>query len=133
MESAKKILLVQLYSNGDCLYATAVARQIKQDFPGCHLTWAISVSCKKFIDGNPDADAVLVVTEVKRDNEKAFKKLRRRFFSEKKKGQWDEVFVTHTMGANQALYDGTVRGMIFRAYPNPVTVPVQPTPPIQTS
>ena len=38
----KKIILVQLYSNGDCLYATAVARQIKQDFPGSHLTWAIA-------------------------------------------------------------------------------------------
>jgi hypothetical protein len=127
MGSSKKIVLVQLYSNGDCLYATAVARQIKQDFPGCHLTWAISVSCKKIIDGNPDTDAVLEISEVKRDDEKAFKKLKRRFFSEKKNGQWDEVFVTHTMGENQALYDGTVRGMIFRAYPNPVTVPVQPT------
>ena len=30
------------------------------------------------------------------------------------------------MDDNQALYDGTIRGMIFRAYPNPVTVPVQP-------
>ena len=29
-----KILLVQLYSNGDCLYATTVAQQIKKDFPG---------------------------------------------------------------------------------------------------
>jgi hypothetical protein len=45
---------------------------------------------------------------------------------EKKEGKWDEVFVTHNMDDNQALYDGTIRGMIFRAYPNPVTVPVQP-------
>jgi ADP-heptose:LPS heptosyltransferase len=38
----QKIVLVQLFSNGDCLYATAVARQIKADYPGCHLTWAIA-------------------------------------------------------------------------------------------
>ena len=29
-----RILLGQLGSNGDCLYATIVARQIKKDFPG---------------------------------------------------------------------------------------------------
>ena len=127
MITTRKILLVQLYSNGDCLYATAVARQVKQDFPGCHLTWAISVSCKKIIDGNPDVDAVIEVSEVPRDDEKAFRKLKLKFLAEKKHGKWHEVFVTHTMGNNQALYDGTIRGMIFRAYPNPVTVPVQPS------
>ena len=34
-----KILLVQLFSNGDCLYATSVARQIKKDFPGHATSW----------------------------------------------------------------------------------------------
>ena len=37
-----KVSLVQLDANGDCLYATTIARQIKQDYPGCHLTWWIS-------------------------------------------------------------------------------------------
>ncbi len=47
-------------------------------------------------------------------------------YAEKKKGIWDEVFVTHNMDENQALYDGTIRGMILRAYSYPITVPVQP-------
>ena len=126
MAAAKKILLVQLYSNGDCLYATAVARQIKQDFPDCHLTWLIAKFCKDIIAGNPFVDEILVTDEVPKNDVIAFRKLKRRVAKEKKEGKWDEVFVTHNMDDNQALYDGTIRGMIFRAYPNPVTVPVQP-------
>ncbi|MEQ1577992.1 MAG: hypothetical protein ABL894_10090, partial [Hyphomicrobium sp.] len=53
-----RILLGQLGSNGDCLYATTIARQIKKDFPGCHLTWAISSLCTRVLDNNPDVDEV---------------------------------------------------------------------------
>jgi hypothetical protein len=126
MDKSKRILLVQLYSNGDCLYATAVARQIKQDFPGCHLTWLIADSCKDIISENPYADEILVTDEVPKNDVIAFRKLKRKVFEKKKEGKWDEVFVTHNMDDNQALYDGTIRGMIFRAYPNPVTVAIQP-------
>jgi hypothetical protein len=126
MDRRKRILLVQLFSNGDCLYATAVARQIKQDFPGCHLTWLIAESCKDIISGNPYIDEIQVTGEVAKNDIIAFRKLKKKVFEKKKEGKWDEVFVTHNMDDNQALYDGTIRGMIFRAYPNPVTVPVQP-------
>lgn len=126
MLAPKKILLVQLYSNGDCLYATAVARQIKQDFPGCHLTWAIAGFCQHIIDLNPYVDNKLVTDEVPKNDVVAFRKFKRNVFKEKEEGKWDEVFVTHNMDNNQALYDGTIRGMIFGAYPNPITVPIQP-------
>ncbi|MBC7873081.1 MAG: hypothetical protein H7Y01_03735, partial [Ferruginibacter sp.] len=126
MRTPASILLVQLYSNGDCLYATAVARQIKQDFPGCHLTWAIAGFCKSIISQNPYVDEVRVIDEVQKNDIIAFRKLKKKVSGEKKAGRWDEVFVTHNMDDNQALYDGTIRGMIFRAYPHPVTVPVQP-------
>jgi hypothetical protein len=126
MDNPKRILLVQLYSNGDCLYATVVARQIKQDFPGCHLTWIIAKFCKDIIAGNPYVDEVVVTDEVPKNDVIAFRKLKKKISKEKKEGKWDEVFVTHNMDDNQALYDGTIRGMIFRAYPNAVTVPVQP-------
>jgi hypothetical protein len=122
----KKILLVQLYSNGDCLYATAVARQIKKDFPGSHLTWAIAGFCKNIIALNADVDAIRIVDDVPKNDVAAFRKFKRKVFSEKDKGEWDEVFVTHNMDDNQALYDGTIRGMIFRAYPFPITVSIQP-------
>ncbi|MCY7311070.1 MAG: hypothetical protein LH619_09845, partial [Chitinophagaceae bacterium] len=126
MGAAKKILLVQLYSNGDCLYATAVARQIKKDFPDCHLAWVIAGFCKNIIAQNPYVDEILVTNEVAKNDIIAFRKFKRKVFKEKKEGKWDEIFVTHNMDDNQALYDGTIRGMIFRAYPNPVSVPVQP-------
>lgn len=123
---AKNILLVQLFSNGDCLYATAVARQIKMDHPGCVLTWAIAPFCKNIILGNPYVDALLEVPEVKKDDIVAFRKYKRKVFEEKKQGVWDVVFVTTNMDDNLALYDGTIRGMILRAYPGKITVPLQP-------
>src|SRR5690242_13836392 len=57
----KKILLVHLVSNGDCLMATTIARQIKADFPGCHLTWAISHKCRQVIENNPFVDTIMSV------------------------------------------------------------------------
>jgi len=121
-----KILLIQLYSNGDCLYATTVARQIKKDFPGCYLSWLIASSCKNIIAGNPYVDEVLETNEVQKNDVIAFRKLKKRIAKEKSLGKWNEVFITHNMDDNLALYDGTIRGMIFRAYPARITVPVQP-------
>ena len=103
MGSFKKILLVQLYSNGDCLYATAIARQIKQDFPGCFLTWAIADFCSNIISGNPYINDVIVISGIKKNDVVAFRKLKRKFYKEKKQGTWDEVFVTHNMDSNQAI------------------------------
>lgn len=122
----KKILLVQLFSNGDCLYATAIARQIKFDFPNCKLTWAIAGFCKNIIHNNPFVDDILVTDDVVKNDVEAFRKYKRKVLIEKKKGIWDEVFITTNMDTNLALYDGTIRGMILRAYPKPVTVPLQP-------
>ena len=53
-----RILLGMLGSNGDCLYATAIARQIKHDFPGCHLTWAVASLCRNVLFNNTDIDAL---------------------------------------------------------------------------
>jgi len=124
--SQKKILLVQLFSNGDCLYATAVARQIKIDFPNSELTWAIAPFCKNIIDLNPYVDQVRVVHDVPKNDVVAFRKFKKKINAEKAAGLWNEVFVTTNMDDNQALYDGTIRGMILRAYPHKITVPLQP-------
>ncbi|MFN0083057.1 MAG: glycosyltransferase family 9 protein [Ferruginibacter sp.] len=124
--STINILLVQLFSNGDCLYATVVARQIKEDYPNCKLTWAISDFCKNIIANNPYVDEILVTNEVAKNDVVAFRKYKKKVFAEKAVGKWDEVFVTTNMDTNLALYDGTIRGMILRAYPNRITVPLQP-------
>ena len=79
-----RILLVQLFSNGDCLYATAVARQIRHDYPSCHLTWAISSGCREMIRENPHIDDVMEVNDVPRNNERAFRKFMARVSSDKR-------------------------------------------------
>ena len=122
----QNILLVQLFSNGDCLYATAVAKQIKFDFPECKLIWAIAGFCKNIIFNNPYVDEILVTDEVPKNDVRAFRKYKRKVLAEKKAGKWDEVFITSNMDTNLALYDGTIRGMILRAYPRPITVSLQP-------
>ncbi len=122
----KKILLVQLFSNGDCLYATTIARQIKSDFPGCHLTWAIAGFCKSIIANNPFVDEIMEVNSVSKNDVSAFRKFKKEIYSRQSSGEFDEVFITHIMDTNQANYDGCIRSTIFRAYPKPVSVPVQP-------
>jgi hypothetical protein len=123
---SKKILLVQLFSNGDCLYATAVARQIKHDFPGCHLTWAIAPFCQGIIAHNPHVDEVMVVDSVPKNDERAFRRFKKQIAARQQAGEWDEVFITHIMDTNQANYDGCIRSAIFRGYNRPVTLSVQP-------
>ncbi|MFT3823237.1 MAG: hypothetical protein QM731_04920 [Chitinophagaceae bacterium] len=123
---AVKILLIQLYSNGDSLYATAVARQIKQDNPGCHLTWAIASFCKDIIAGNPYVDDVLEVTTVAKNDVVAYRRFRKEMYQQKQQGRWDEIVITNVIDEKQANYDGTIRSATLRGYNKPVTVPLQP-------
>lgn len=126
MPGKTNILLVQLFSNGDCLFATAVARQIKNDYPGCTLIWAIAGFCRSIIDHNPYVDEIMEVHAVPKNDVAAFRKFKEDMRQRQAKGEFDLVFVTHNMDTNQALYDGIIRSGILQAYPNPVTVPVQP-------
>ncbi|MBP6431252.1 MAG: hypothetical protein KA319_05755 [Ferruginibacter sp.] len=121
-----KILFVHLYSNGDCLYATAIARQIKNDYSNAILTWAVAGFCKEIIKNNPYVDNMLVVDDVLKNDVNAFRKFKKKIIAEERAGKWDKVFITHNMDTNLALYDGTIRGMILRAYPTKVTIPLQP-------
>ncbi|MES2777475.1 MAG: hypothetical protein V4722_25070 [Bacteroidota bacterium] len=125
MVNTAKILLVQLYSNGDCLYATPVARQIKQDYPGCHLTWAIVPFCRNIIAHNPYVDDVMEV-QITKNDAPAFKRFKKQIELQQKQGKFDHVFITHNSGNNQEYYDGCIRSSILRAYKRPVTVPVTP-------
>ncbi|HMO63187.1 MAG TPA: hypothetical protein PKC39_13425 [Ferruginibacter sp.] len=126
MNAQKKILLVQLYSNGDCLYATAIARQIKHDFPGCSLTWMIASFCRNIILHNPFLDAVEPIDSVAKNDAAALRQLKRKVFARKAAGEFQEVFFIHNGDTNQAYYDGCIRSSILRAYGKPVTVPLTP-------
>jgi ADP-heptose:LPS heptosyltransferase len=122
----KKIILVQLYSNGDCLYATAVARQIKQDYPSCHLTWAIASFCKSIILNNPFVDKILEVDSVAKNDAPALRSFKNKIYKQKSEGIFDEVFFIHNADSNHSFYDGSIRSSILQAYQHPITVTVQP-------
>ncbi|MGQ0739160.1 MAG: glycosyltransferase family 9 protein [Bacteroidota bacterium] len=127
-ETPKKILLGMLVSNGDCLMATVLAKQIKKDFPGCHLTWAISNLCRQVIENNPDIDAiweVQVSSKLAALKEDWFS-FRQLALAKKGAGEFNEVFFTQIYPSNVHQYDGTTRGTIYNAYPFPVTVDARP-------
>ena len=92
----KRILLVHLVSLGDCLYATAVARQIKQDYPGCHLTWAISNRCSQVVQNNPYVDEIWEVFTEKMSDAwgKAWEETKKKAIEKKEMGLYDYVFFT---------------------------------------
>lgn len=123
----KKILLGQLANIGDCVLATAVARQIKTDYPGCHLTWAIGSTSRPIIQGNPYVDEIWEIP-IKNGREvvSAWIKFEKEAMSRKLRGDFDEVFLTQIRPNNYQNFDGTVRYSIFRGYPKPITVPVSP-------
>lgn len=127
MTKRTRILLGQLAAMGDCLYATAVARQIKADFPGCHLTWAVSSWCRQVIEENPFVDEIWEVPlHSVRDIHEAWPAFAREARARRRRGEFDRIFLTQIPPANYARFDGTIRASIFRGYGRPITVPVAP-------
>jgi hypothetical protein len=127
MNNQKKILIFHLHSNGDCLYATAIARQIKTDYPGCHLTWGVATFCKSILENNPFIDQVWEIPNVNKSNSTAVhRKLKKEILKKKKDGIYDEVFFTQLIDDNIANYDGCIRSGIFRGYNKPITVDITP-------
>ncbi len=126
-QNRKRILLGQLASNGDCLYATSIARQIKVDYPGCHLTWAVGAAYRSMLDGNPDVDTVWEILDYggAGDNE-GWARFKAEAVERKKRGDFDEIFLTQIYPDNLQFWVGSVRSAIFRSYPHPITVDVSP-------
>jgi len=124
-----RILLGMLVSNGDSLYATAVAKQIKMDFPGCHLTWAIGSACRPVLANNPDIDEIWEVPQRNAwsDMEHGWTLFEIEAHQLANAGRFDHVFLTQISPARFANYDGTIRPSVFRNYGRPITVPVDVT------
>lgn len=124
----KSILLGHLNSLGDCLFATVIARQIKEvDFPDCCLTWAISSHCRNVIENNPHVDDIWevptrlhVADPTEWDNFVAEAEKR------KAKGEFEHIFLTQIIGRNLMNYDGGIRSSIYNNYPFAITVPHRP-------
>jgi ADP-heptose:LPS heptosyltransferase len=127
MIKQKRILLLHLVSLGDCLYITALARQIKYDYPGCHLTWAISSRCSQIVQNNPFIDEIWEVhSKSMSDVGTSWAETKKRALEKKETGLYDCIISTQISPDNFFNYDGTIRSSTFRGYPNPITVPVDP-------
>jgi len=124
----KRILLIHLGANGDCVMATTIARQIKVDYPGCHLTWCIANRYAAVIKNNPDVDAVweFQLQEGEPVAPMAWYRCRAEVGKRKEAGEFDLIFNTQVYPDNIRNFDGTTRSSTFRNYPYPVTVPVTP-------
>jgi hypothetical protein len=108
--------------------ATTIARQIKEDYPGCHLTWAISFKCKQVIENNPFVDQIWSVEHGPEEQTNAGVWHRTRAQAEAKlvAGEIDRAFFTQIVPDNLNNFDGTTRSTTFRNYPGRITVPVDP-------
>ncbi len=122
----RKFLIIQLFSNGDCLYATVLARQLKNDFPGCHITWAVAPFCASILDNNSFIDELWQVGYITDRSIETFRKNKKRLFAEAVQRQFDEIFFTQIIEDNFVFYDGQVRSSIFSAFKRPISVSVEP-------
>lgn len=121
-----RILLGQLGSNGDCLYATILARQLRADHPDAHITWAISSQCVDVLRNNPHVDEVWEVPIRDWSRQAAmWPVFEREALHRYVLGDFDHVVLSQISPSNFQNYDGTVRPSILRAYGRPVTVPVE--------
>lgn len=125
--SREHVLLGHLAAFGDCLCASTLTRQIKQDHPGCHLTWAIARPYRQVAEQNPFVDEIweLPITgkEAASSGWKLFVREARR---RKQRGDFDRLYLTQVPPDNYGRFDGTVRASILNGYPNPITVPIAP-------
>ncbi|MBX7174439.1 MAG: hypothetical protein K1X72_25930 [Pyrinomonadaceae bacterium] len=123
----KKFLIGQLGRFGDCLYATTIAKQIKNDFPESHLTWAINKNYKTILDLNPFVDEVWEIPNSFGDYSKeGWEKFEKEALERKAKGEFDEIIFSQIPPRNWIKFDGTIRQTILNAYEKPITVSVEP-------
>ena len=124
----KRVLLIHLGANGDCVMATAIARQIKSDYPGCHLTWAVASRYATVIQNNPFVDAIWEFELAQGESmvEAGWYRCKAEADARRAAGEFDIIFNTQVYPDNVANFDGTTRTSTFRNYPNPITVPVTP-------
>lgn len=124
--TAERFLIIQLYSNGDCLYVTTLARQLKNDHPRCHITWAIAPFCAAILQHNPYVDTIWPVEYMNDRKIETFRNNRRRLFEEAGEKGFDKIFFTQIIEENFVHYDGLVRSSLFSAFGLPIIVPLTP-------
>jgi hypothetical protein len=122
----QRILIIQLYSNGDCLYATTLAVQLKKENPGCWVQWAVFESHQAILCNNPYIDEIIPIA---RRNEEPAHRLYRRMISfaetRLKEALTDRYYFPQLIANNLWRYDGCLRRSQLRALQRPITVEKQ--------
>jgi ADP-heptose:LPS heptosyltransferase len=122
----ERILLGQLGANGDCLYATILARQLRADHPEAHIVWAISSQCAPLLTNNPHIDEVWEIPLAAWDqHELMWRVFEREAMSRYVHREFDSVLLSQIWPSNFQNFDGTVRPSILRSYGRPITVPIE--------
>ena len=122
------ILLVQLGSNGDCLFVTTIAKQIKEiDYPGCTLTWMIGSNCSHIIENNHFIDEKIIIP-IKDINDLWYKRNNINDLIQKETitYNFDRIFITDFTIENAKLRFGTTRSTLFRCYNHKITISPEP-------
>ena len=119
------MLLGQLSAKGDCLYATILARQLRQDHPKAHITWAISSQCAAVPRNNPYVDDVWQI-EIPGliDHEVVWRVFEREATRKLLRHEFDHIYFSQIWPNNFHNFDGTIRPSILRSYGRPITVPI---------
>jgi len=121
-----RILLGQLGANGDCLYATILARQLRKDFPDAHITWAISSQCAGLLRNNPHINEIWEVPIPRWDlHDSMWRLFEREATRRLVRHEFDHAYFSQIWPNNFQNFDGTIRPSILRSYERPITVPIE--------
>ncbi|MBC7982243.1 MAG: hypothetical protein H7Y02_00155 [Candidatus Obscuribacterales bacterium] len=122
----QRILLGQLGANGDCLYATILARQIRSDYPDAHITWAISTQCAGVLRNNSYVDELWEVPMPDLHSQDiVWRVFEREVGRRLLRHEFDRAYLSQIWPNNFQNYDGTIRPSILRSYGAPITVPIE--------
>lgn len=121
-----RLLLGQLTANGDCVYATILARQLRHDNPDIHITWAVSTQCARLLMNNPDIDEIWEIpVQGWNAHELVWRVFQREAVDRYLRREFDEILLSQIWPDNARNYDGTVRPSILRSFGRPITVPIE--------
>jgi ADP-heptose:LPS heptosyltransferase len=117
----ERILLGQLGAKGDCLYATILARQLRNDYPRAEITWAVSSACAPLLRNNPHINHVWEISVPDSSlNETSWRVFEREAIRRYQRRDFDAILLSQIWPNNFQNYDGTVRSSLLRAYgPSP--------------
>lgn len=123
-----RILLVQLGSTGDCLLVTPLLRQIKLvDYPNSHITWMICSAYKHIVENNPYLDNIIEISlSSYEDLWLERMKIDEQVENLKKYNNYDKIIITDYYPKNFNKWYCTTRSSLLRAYPQRLTVDVNP-------